>query len=805
MTNPLLVDRSPGFKRNRSLDSCLYVITLILRAYGYNGKDLSSHSQTHEHWSKLIRSCGDFRKVAKYKIAAFFSYHMNQPMPKPPFEIEDDPKFLVGGGPGRFLLKLVNSDQKLSILQSIKQSKKGMPRPDRYELKEAESEFLEKITKDKPQKDSKFLVNWADTEDYPQKVSTHLSIPAFKAEIDRTVKEIFGGNKYTMRERIKRFFPSTSANYINSRSKGGAIGYVINHKNLLKDLRRPGGFIRTDTQLIEEKISQDEESPYKTYANFEELDKQFGKLYWRILKEAISEQPYAKPVALAESLKIRVITKGPPALQTCLKNIWRFTHSILRKHRSFQLIGHPVTESIVLDIIGKNLNKDETYLSGDYEAATDNIYSWASNAVAVSLGETLGLSGTETALMIKGLTGHLFEDEKMTELTNIIKWDLPENHLHPGPSQNELIERLVNHLEQGGKDHFGFKKQRVGQLMGSIVSFPVLCIINATACRWAMELAGKRVYNLNDCPLLINGDDCVMRGGKKLYGFWKEISEFVGLKESIGKTYMSRDFLEINSTLYERLKSPKKIDYLSETKGKIKRETHLSEVKYVNVGLLLGIKRSQGVIGLNDQSDPHNNISMRSRSLLESCPEHMRTTVMEIFIQKHRELLTKSRLPWYIPEWLGGIGLPRGPWGENSELDLRLAHKILLNWAKERPIPISHQETPWQIWQIAQKGLPEPVFTTERNSDVEYYRQVVGIKCIDLLFDSNINLEDLLHEVKSNKTSKAIKHNSKLWIPKGRLPKPLTQGQIEFRPRYANWQSSKISWLSSEKPGGDLD
>jgi len=78
--------------------ACLREIVRVCRYYGYVGD--ADIATTLKHWHELAVTCG-WMKVAKYKLAAFFSFHMGQPLPVPPASLPNDsPKFLVGGGAG---------------------------------------------------------------------------------------------------------------------------------------------------------------------------------------------------------------------------------------------------------------------------------------------------------------------------------------------------------------------------------------------------------------------------------------------------------------------------------------------------------------------------------------------------------------------------------------------------------------------------------------------------------------------------------------------------------------------------------
>lgn len=298
---------------------------------------------------------------------------------------------------------------------------------------------------------------------------------------------------------------------------------------------------------------------------------------------------------------------------------------------------------------------------------------------------------------------------------------------------------------------------------------------------------------LRDCALAINGDDVALRSHQRIYHIWQKITAFGGLEESVGKTYVSRDFVNINSTSYYRLGSPVKIEcrYGEITRS---RETYLREVPYVNLGLLYGAKRSEAV-GRTDQGSPFTNLSARCKALLRYAPEGLKAKCFRRFTEHHSHLLKNSGLPWYIPEWLGGLGLPSGEWGQPSELDLRIAARMLLRWKVERPQKLHGPEKAWKIWKLAGDKLPRPLFTSTPGPATERYERVLHEHCLNILFDARLGLKDLRD--RDNKALKhAINHNRKLWRPfhikskrgKCELPPPLTMEDIAFVRRYPNFE-----------------
>jgi hypothetical protein len=83
--------------------------------------------------------------------------------------------------------------------------------------------------------------------------------------------------------------------------------------------------------------------------------------------------------------------------------------------------------------------------------------------------------------------------------------------------------------------------QQRGQLMGSLLSFPLLCITNYLALRFFVK---RRV------PLRINGDDIVFRCRPSEYEAWAAGVVSWGLTLSKGKTLVSPTLFSLNSAFF---------------------------------------------------------------------------------------------------------------------------------------------------------------------------------------------------------------------------------------------------------------
>jgi len=92
-----------------------------------------------------------------------------------------------------------------------------------------------------------------------------------------------------------------------------------------------------------------------------------------------------------------------------------------------------------------------------------------------------------------------------------------------------------------------------GQQMGSLLSFPLLCVQNYTAFRWSIrnfKPDGFQRFLPDDVPVLINGDDILFQiEDPRFYGAWVSTVRRVGLEVELSKTSFDDDFGSLNSTL----------------------------------------------------------------------------------------------------------------------------------------------------------------------------------------------------------------------------------------------------------------
>jgi len=157
-------------------------------------------------------------------------------------------------------------------------------------------------------------------------------------------------------------------------------------------------------------------------------------------------------------------------------------------------------ESAIEGIFERSDSRD-VWISGDYTAATDSFSMEGSRALMEGILESIPHQPTKRWAM-KELSSHLLVYPEETGLEPVL--------------------------------------QESGQLMGSLLSFPLLCLLNDCTA----EASGVKPDKY-----LINGDDILIRANPEVYPKWKEQVQNYGLDLSLGKNYIHPRYGTINSQM----------------------------------------------------------------------------------------------------------------------------------------------------------------------------------------------------------------------------------------------------------------
>jgi hypothetical protein len=635
---------------------------------------------------------GEWMAFYKYKLAAFYAHAEGVEMPNQPEKLKevDTPEILFGGRLlEKFQLDLKrNPERARSIAYSILQSKGGMFRPGEKEKSKVGRETFQALTTERIQKTYRLngiqLVNWEEQEDMDFEIETVLNRQTAEKQLRRITREIFQGKTFGIEDIIEPTFPSTKANYNKSRSGGGVVGAIFEHPEILQGLK-------TDEDLVKISLRTLGGEPILEVHDEQLIDRCLV-LFERSLKIALEEERTnnVELVTLSEALKVRVISKHPPMTQFCLKYFQKWAHRILRNHPTCLLIGEEISAEILKTQIG-NLREGEKFCSGDYKSATNEIYSWVSEVIADELCKTVEFPEGFRELFLRSLTGHMIDD--------------PDG----GPS----------------------KPQKNGQLMGAVISFIFLCIANITICTWAREISVGRNLTAATAKISINGDDNLSRLNQRGYHAWKEICSYFGLKSSVGKTFYSERFCNMNSTRF--LYDPKQQIYVHQP--------------HINLAIVKGIKRSVGgskmeYCSLKQDWGTLQSMGANATYAVTSCDPQDASRVYKMYLKLNWDKLSEARIPWFLPEHLGGLGLPIGYGKQPSKQDLKTA-AVIYNNPERFPIPKkSGMKTAWKTWQYAQSRLPvfpkvnySTEFTTEKSGKHFVDEEtIMGRLCMEAIF-----------------------------------------------------------------------
>jgi hypothetical protein len=326
--------------------------------------------------------------------------------------------------------------------------------------------------------------------------------------------------------------PSLSASYGVPRSKGGGFHEISNR--LVFDQGRDWEY---DYLGYDELIGM-YYSPVKGLFVLRGLiaDLSLSTLYKWFNHASCEDERAVQVHAVTEPLKCRLITKAP-AFQTfgchpLQKFIWKHLYTL----KPFVLLGEPVT-SLLLDKYIP-LESGEFLTSGDYKAATD------------------GLNINVTKLVMEYLIIRLNLDDTMANLARSI-----------------LYEQRLEYPATSGVETC---MQQNGQLMGSILSFPVLCIVNLLGYWISLDKSKSTHTCLDDLRVVINGDDILFPCDDSQYSCWLTTIEHLGFKLSIGKNYTHPKVCTVNSQCF----------YLN--------EGSYEPIGFLNTGLLTGQSKKSG-------------------------------------------------------------------------------------------------------------------------------------------------------------------------------------------------------------------
>jgi len=423
------------------------------------------------------------------------------------------------------------------------------------------------------------------------------------------------------------YVASTKACWESSRADGGAIGHLRSSAGL--DRYQPGHVVHFQEGV---RVSRRGKTPDLVRMHFypvavvngsvrynyvhEDYEFSDGQKLWSSYIQrfkGVDRRLNCTIQAVLEPLKVRVISKGEAGPYYFSKRLQKALHGIMRRMPCFRLIGKPLTAE---DLIGLQTygpdggNGRFEWFSIDYSAATDGLSARLSKSILTSLVQN-------------------FPEELRRTFLSV---------LAPHTCHYPVVDGVrLDPVEQAN-----------GQLMGSILSFPVLCLANL-----GLYLAVTR----NDCrdPLtrsrgvLVNGDDMLYVARES---HWREHVEFgrkVGLVMSPGKAYHHPTVANANSMCFH---------YPIGVMGAKPRY-----IPYLNAGLYFG----QGKVMGGDDVSEKRSITGVINELMTGCLPSRRANVLRDYLARHRDAVKRETQVLhkggvftrnlFIHESLGGLGV----------------------------------------------------------------------------------------------------------------------------------------------------
>lgn len=240
-----------------------------------------------------------------------------------------------------------------------------------------------------------------------------------------------------------------------------------------------------------------------------------------------------RSIGLLEPLKVRVITTGQPEYSVYLEPIRKRLHDWLRQMACFKPLDNPkISKSDLAGIVERETKLGlnfPSWVSGDYAAATDNLNMHCTRQCISAIASALGRQ-SDIGLIERSLCGAQLE--------------------YPTEPQIASVPQLN------------------GQLMGNPMSFPILCLVNLFAYKSALDEYTASDNPIESLPVLVNGDDIVFRADSRLLAIWTKQISAVGFELSVGKYYVHKKVLTLNSQLF------------------VHSGSDFTEITYTNPGLL---------------------------------------------------------------------------------------------------------------------------------------------------------------------------------------------------------------------------
>ncbi|QKI79949.1 RNA-dependent RNA polymerase [Erysiphe necator associated ourmia-like virus 120] len=317
--------------------------------------------------------------------------------------------------------------------------------------------------------------------------------PAVLLDIKRRTKKIMGTGWFQERRGEKVYVPDQQGCYEMERGMGGTLSVPVWDPDL--DHEKKASHVYGSLG-----IHGDRRAGYN--AALEDCCQ---------VSEDSDRVAYCRVGKAKQKGKLRVVTMQTSVVKDVLRPVHESAYNRLSR-RPWLVRGN--VEKGHFESLRPGLSPGFDFISGDYEASTDNLHTDAVLAVVEALAD-----------------------------------DLP-------PRERDLFVRSFRDCHVTMRSKSGvledFRVVR-GSMMGNLGSFVVLCLLNRICYERALNLSGYSPRH----PVLINGDDILFPGELGLYSSWLHCTSEVGFVINKDKTMRSRKFGDLNSQTYNYGRSRK--------------------------------------------------------------------------------------------------------------------------------------------------------------------------------------------------------------------------------------------------------
>lgn len=518
---------------------------------------------------------------------------------------------------------------------------------------------------------------------------------------------------------------SESASWESSRKTGGQAGHLrkllgvkgLREKEQLFRSAVQHGFIKGTMGILFDPVEEIRARP----GELQDLEE--------ILEAEIQEfdsvrRLDAKVEAVLEPFKVRTISKGESLPYYLAKRFQLVLHGAMRKMDCFRLIGRPLDPPDLMDVVRHSefyLNSQlENWLSIDYSAATDGLSASLSSGIMRELLGNLFLVNPHLYnMMLSVLAPHRVSYPTVdVDSTSLVFPDEGWIVGVGGAESLHLPDRLVVRPSWKVRmEAFAAKRpftyqvtlhpvdQQNGQLMGSVLSFPILCLANlglylTVRGRLRPWAPLKNILG----SVLVNGDDMLYIGSQAEWELHAILGKRIGLEMSVGKAYIHPRYANVNSTSVD----------LDLRRGKTP-----TEIKFLNVGLLVGRHKVLGKVGSDDEVTKSPVASVIDEVVRGSLPGRQ-ADLFKLYCAIHKQELKKEcrGRNLFIPKVLGGMGVQPilGIETSVSPSQLYVAEKLMIDGGLSpitRPMPEGH------FVRRSLNRLADPIHLAQEGEEIE--------------------------------------------------------------------------------------